>query len=187
MHSIYFVAESGLEGAVRAILAALANFRPDGWSRPQAFVDEAKSFALVAAVKNGHLPVVNTLLAADAYPNYRLCGDAETPLNIAAMGGHLDILRVLIARGADIHTIDDEGGLTPLHRGASSDQAGAVDLLIEAGSEQASTKTHLFRGQRDIARAKLCLPCCSTERTSKRKTVAEERHCTWPARGSRGI
>lgn len=93
-----------------------------------------KGSALVAAVQNGDVPVVNTLLAADGRPDFRYCDDTYTPLDAAAVKGHLDVLRLLIAHGADLNTIQEESGYTPLHFAALSDQAGAVGLLIEAGA-----------------------------------------------------
>src|SRR5262249_45594289 len=69
--------------------------------------------------------------------------DNVTPLHRAAMGGHVDAVRVLLAHGADVHALDGmfaapplvwavEGRRTVRHRGG--DHVGVARLLIAAGS-----------------------------------------------------
>lgn len=86
------------------------------------------------------MPVASFLLAADAYPDNRDCGDGDTPLDAAAMGGHREVLRVLIERGADINTTDDEGKYTPLQ--GCFLRPGGCRRLIDRGR-----KRHRGNGQ----------------------------------------
>ena len=128
-------ADSGLEGIVTAILAGWAHIRVMDERRYAEEVALGKGFALVAAARNGHLPVVDTLLAAGSHPSFRFCDDTLTALDEAASRGHLDVLRLITsARGVDLNTIAGESGCTPLHFAAHADQAAAVELLIDAGA-----------------------------------------------------
>lgn len=73
-------ADSGLEDVVRAVLASWAHIRVVDERRYAEEVALGKGFALVAAAGNGHLPVVNTLLAAGAHPDFRYCDDTTIPI-----------------------------------------------------------------------------------------------------------
>lgn len=139
---------------MRAILSSWADIQVldnRRWSEPSVY--EQKGLALVAAAKNGHLPVVNILLAAHAHPDFRCCGTCDTPLHAAARGGHLGVLSTLIARGADLNTTGEVAELTPLHTAAGSGQADAVALLIEAGAG--------IEGTGNIAEAPLLSAACA--------------------------
>lgn len=86
---------------------------------------------LYLALREGSLAVAQVLLdwpdiafdAADA--------DNETPLMMAAMKGHLDIMSQLIARGTRIN----REGWTPLHYAAAGGQMEAIDLLLSRGAQ----------------------------------------------------
>ncbi|MBI2770748.1 MAG: ankyrin repeat domain-containing protein [Burkholderiales bacterium] len=51
----------------------------------------------------------------------------ESPLMIAALKGHLDLARKLVARGADVN----KTGWTPLHYAATNGHLAIIDLLLE--------------------------------------------------------
>jgi ankyrin repeat protein len=55
----------------------------------------------------------------------------ETPLMLAALKGEMDVLRVLLARGAAVNG----PGWTPLHYAASGDSLPAVQELLAHGAE----------------------------------------------------
>ena len=65
--------------------------------------------------------------------------DGSTPLHGAAEGGHGDIVKLLIAAGADLHATTvpmlGGGGWTPLHSAARQGHRGIVELLIEKGTD----------------------------------------------------
>ena len=65
--------------------------------------------------------------------------DGSTPLHGAAEGGHEEIVKLLIAAGADLHATTvpmlGGGGWTPLHSAARLGHRGIVELLIEKGTD----------------------------------------------------
>ncbi len=69
--------------------------------------------------------------------------DGVTPLQRAAMGGHADAVRVLLAHGADVHALDGMFAAPPLvwavegrgnSRDPRADFVAVARLLIAAGS-----------------------------------------------------
>ena len=92
--------------------------------------------------ENGDAAVLETMLACGLETEAR-DKDNVTPLHRAAMGGHVDAVRVLLAHGADVHALDGmfaapplvwavEGRRTVRHHGG--DHVGVARLLIAAGS-----------------------------------------------------
>ena len=62
----------------------------------------------------------------------------ETPLHRACYNGHLDVVRVLLEAGADLHATDN-GGRTPLHRACDNGHLDVVRVLFEAGADLHAT------------------------------------------------
>lgn len=60
---------------------------------------------LAWAASRGHLNIVRLLIELNAPVNY-ICLDGDFALNLAAFGGHLDIVQALLAAGTDIDTTD---------------------------------------------------------------------------------
>ncbi|KAM3180400.1 hypothetical protein ACTXT7_016356, partial [Hymenolepis weldensis] len=88
--------------------------------------------ALVAAVVNGHVDVVQLLLFwCAAVDTIDLNG--RSVLSIAAACGHTQVVRQLLDRGLD-EGHRDHMGATPLHLAAAAGHADVVRLLLEAGS-----------------------------------------------------
>ena len=63
----------------------------------------------------------------------RKCG----PLSQAALGGHVDVARLLLGQGARLDAADAQHGHTPLHLAAMSDQVDVVHALLAAGAARA--------------------------------------------------
>jgi len=83
---------------------------------------------LYLAVQDQSLKAAEVLLEAPTLkPDVRNL-DGETPLMMAALKGNLDIVRALIARGADVNM----PGWTPLHYAATGGQPAIISVLLEA-------------------------------------------------------
>jgi Ankyrin repeats (3 copies) len=61
-------------------------------------------------------------------------GKEVTPLHVAALAGHSDILSLLIEHGADISDRGEDGG-TPLHRASLKGRLEAGQLLLNRGAD----------------------------------------------------
>jgi len=119
--------------AARSILAERPSFRAE--LRPE------HHLLLHRPAETGNAPVLETMLACGFGPDAR-DGDGVTPLHRAAMGGHPDAVRVLLAGGADINAKDGMFAATPLvwavegrrHAAPGSDHVGVARVLIASGS-----------------------------------------------------
>ncbi len=88
--------------------------------------------ALMAAASEGHLEILDDLLAAKANPNHP--GLAyRTPLIAAASRGRADAVRKLLAAGAK-PDMPDAYGRTPLHAACFAGSAASAKILLEAGA-----------------------------------------------------
>jgi ankyrin repeat protein len=86
------------------------------------------------AAFNGHVEVVNALIAAGANVNQKEACD-WTPLHAAAAHGHSDIVEMLLAHGAKASVNQqDIYGNTPLHDAASWGYSKVVELLLAHGA-----------------------------------------------------
>ncbi|XP_036180564.1 ankyrin repeat domain-containing protein 49 isoform X3 [Myotis myotis] len=80
--------------------------------------------------------------------------DEYTPLHRAAYGGHLEVVRELIAHGADVHAVTVDGW-TPLHSACKWNNARVASFLLQHDADiNAQTKglltpLHLAAGNRD--------------------------------------
>jgi hypothetical protein len=92
--------------------------------------------------ESGDAAVLETMLACGFGPNAK-DKESVTPLHRAAMGGHVEAVRVLIEHGADVRALDGMFAATPLvwaveGRGSAkrrgADHAGVARLLIASGS-----------------------------------------------------
>ncbi len=86
------------------------------------------------AAKDGDFETVKKLLEED--PNLLNTGNRlqQTPLLMASFGGHADIVRFLIEKGAGIDQ-PDSFGATPVHMAVLGGQAEIVELLIAKGAD----------------------------------------------------
>jgi ankyrin repeat protein len=89
--------------------------------------------ALMWAVPD--LEKIKLLIGHGADINARSTNLGRTPLLIAAgYPGSVEVLRFLIAKGADLH-VKDNGGIGALGRAVLSADVGAVRLLVESGCD----------------------------------------------------
>jgi len=89
--------------------------------------------ALHWAARNGHLDAVGLLLDMGAPSDTRCQMFGWTPLCHAISQGKPAVAKLLIERGTDIHSRDQQG-LTPLHLAARAGISDIASLLLEHGA-----------------------------------------------------
>lgn len=82
---------------------------------------------LMLAVRTGSLKAAEALAKAPKVQVDPRNANDETPLMLAALRGHTDLVRTLIARDADVN----KTGWTPLHYAATNGHLAIIQLLIE--------------------------------------------------------
>ena len=111
---------------------------------------------LCQAAGRGHLEAARLLLDAGADPS-RADGAGTTPLmmaaitNVAAVDGQLELLRLLLGRGAAIDAVRD--GHTAFHLACMNGQPECAEALARAGCD-VRLKTKGGRTGREVAEAK---------------------------------
>lgn len=80
----------------------------------------------------GRLDIVEELLSHDAAIDHGADEEVSTPLAMAAEGGHLDVMKKLMLRGADPNSIDKYDGPV-INSAISSGKQAAVELLVNTG------------------------------------------------------
>jgi uncharacterized protein len=90
-------------------------------------VDPSGRTALFIALQDGSLKAAEVLIAwPKTNVEWRSAKD-ESPLMIAALKGHKELVRKLIARDADVN----KTGWTPLHYAATASQLEIIQLLLD--------------------------------------------------------
>lgn len=107
--------------------AAAAAFSPDGFTALHfaAFFGKAEAARLL--LEHG--------AAVGVYTRNRF---ANQPLHAAAAGRHVEVCRILLAAGADVHATQ-HGGFTPLHESAQHGDVEMSELFLSAGADPAAT------------------------------------------------
>ena len=122
---LWTAAYGGFAEIVRALLEAGAD--------PDTFESRWKMSSLSMAVQNGHIEIVEMLLAAGAaVEGYR--PDGNTPLIVAGHRGRTEIARILLDAGADINA-RSRRGMTPLSAAVESGQLITAKFLAENGGK----------------------------------------------------
>lgn len=85
------------------------------------------------AIRNGDKTAVEEFIAQRGRINGR-DRFGLTALHWAAWYGEIDIVKLLLSRGADIHAKCKEGGMTALHYAAAYGQKEVAELLITKGA-----------------------------------------------------
>ena len=94
--------------------------------------DEDRHRALAYATQFGRIEVVRLLLDAGVDPNRFNpigCHSHSTPLHQAAFAGHLNVVKLLVERGADVTVKDVMWGATPLGWAEHAGQSEVVGYL----------------------------------------------------------
>lgn len=103
--------------------------------------------ALARAISSGNLDAVKRILGRRARRiNERRPQGGSTPLSTASLHGHLDIVKYLISRKANVNATNNDGN-TPLHVAAFLCRTEIVLLLLDSGG---SARTKNRRGKTPI-------------------------------------
>ncbi|XP_075395708.1 ankyrin repeat and SOCS box protein 12 [Tenrec ecaudatus] len=99
--------------------------------------DMGEKLALNQAVYDNDFQTLDLLLCQERYKRFINSrsgwGVPGTPLRLAAASGHLSCLRVLLAHGADVDSLDVKAQ-TPLFTAVSHGHVDCVRVLLEAGA-----------------------------------------------------
>ena len=98
------------------------------------FVAAAPDTRLADAVMNGDRASVQSLLAQKAAVSAAQ-GDGMTALHWAAFRDDLDLVKVLLAAGADVKAATRDGALTPLFLACANGNAAIIGALLQAGAD----------------------------------------------------
>jgi uncharacterized protein len=79
----------------------------------------------------GHFGIVRRLIAAGVPPE----GSGWSALQYAAFGGHAEVVRLLVTKGANLNAVAPNG-LTPLMLAAKNGYPDVVKVLIQAGANR---------------------------------------------------
>ena len=123
----------GDRAAAEAMLTARGSLRSE--LRPE------HHLMMHGAAERGEASIIETMLACGFDPLSK-DKDSVTALHRAAMGGHVEATRVLLAGGAPVNALDGMFSATPLvwavegqgHPEPGADHVGVARLLITAGS-----------------------------------------------------
>lgn len=77
---------------------------------------------------------VKIMVDSKAIANIRDRKNQNTPIHIAAQNGHLELVKLLLDRGADVNATN-AGGQTALHMATSYDLDAVVKVLLAAGAD----------------------------------------------------
>jgi serine/threonine-protein phosphatase 6 regulatory ankyrin repeat subunit B len=89
---------------------------------------------LHTAVSHGNAQIVQLLLSAHADPE-ALDANRNTPLDCAVLDGQMEIVRLLLAHGANVKRTYPPEGRGPLHEVCAKGSANLIPLLVEFGAD----------------------------------------------------
>ncbi|MGL4237463.1 ankyrin repeat domain-containing protein [Tabrizicola sp.] len=114
------------------------NYGFKNWPALKAYVDSISvEGQIVGAAVRGDTSALARLLSEHPTKVKSIVGGQwnRPLLHLASEGGHLDCIRLLLARGAEVHQRDRLDRATALHWAATEGHVEAVKLLAEAGGD----------------------------------------------------
>jgi outer membrane protein assembly factor BamB len=112
-------------------------------------VNTAADTALLDAAQQDSLPGVTRALQQGANVNAKTRYNA-TALMLGAMNGNIDIVRLLIERGADMNVRDTFYGFTPMAAAMMNGRAEVIRYFVEKGSAETPTALTLALQTKNI-------------------------------------
>ena len=117
-----------------AIVAAVLVVGCGESQSPEPPTAKAPDISIHDAAGFGKIEAVKQHIAAGTDVNAKHDAFGMTPLEIAAIAGHKEIVELLIAEGAYVNA-KDKKGRTPLHHAATVGRKEIVELLIAKGAD----------------------------------------------------
>ncbi|KAL4965267.1 ankyrin repeat-containing domain protein [Aspergillus stella-maris] len=121
-------------GHQEVALALFAALEPSCLATDPTSILNLENLPMLHAAQLGQAEVLAQLFARGCQIHYSNTPRQRTLLSWAAGNGHADAVRVLLANGADIHSVDIMGR-TALHWAAAQGQAETARVLLEAGAQ----------------------------------------------------
>ncbi|CAH2274646.1 ankyrin repeat domain-containing 49 [Pelobates cultripes] len=129
--------------------------KPEEWYQMQEKeLEDNPPELLLFAAENNRLNTVQQILSTKPDLVNTIDEDHYTPLHRASYNGHLNIVRELIARGANVHAVTVDGW-TPLHSACKWNNTPVASFLLQHGADINAqtqgllTPLHLASGNRD--------------------------------------
>ncbi len=95
---------------------------------------EDPGVALLSAAERGRCKTVVELLDSGTNVDTRRKGEGSTPLIVACAKGHTEVVKALLAKGADVNA-RNVNGWTALMAASANDHLEEVALLLDRGAE----------------------------------------------------
>ena len=90
--------------------------------------------SIVEAAKYGDLKTIKTILEKDPTMLNVKSQDGYTALHWACMRAHWDVVKYLVAKGADLNVVGGDGG-TQINWAVHHDNVEIIKLLVENGAK----------------------------------------------------
>ena len=124
-------------GSVRVVHALLS---ADAGAHVDMGCTEHGSSPLMVAASLGHVELeLLALLSAGARVN--LVRSSTTPLWVASLNGHLEVVRALLSAGALVNLVKADTGASPLYAASQGGHVEVVRALLSAGAQVDLVKT----------------------------------------------
>eukprot|EP00435_Cladocopium_sp_Y103_P026970 s1639_g6.t1 len=143
-HVVQFLAEAGVEKDAVAYPGTAIRVSPAELAVQHGHQEVARVLveagagadgAVTAAVVTGNADILLMLLERRAEVN-RPSEQGRTPLHVAAEGGDLEIVKILLERGANKNVATTDEGMTALSCAARFGRLEVVKCLVEAGADK---------------------------------------------------
>lgn len=134
--------ETALIGAARGNHTELMQVLLDADADPN-LADAVGNTPLSWAVERGHAEAIRTLLEHGAETDFVDPAEGRTLLHVAALGGHLPVVEVLVGNGLQV-SARDAGGKTPLHYATRYGHRRVADFLLANGADRSEIETERF-------------------------------------------
>ena len=98
-------------------------------------IDRKHAKPLYKEASRGNTELVLELIASGADVNHKTLCERNTALHAAALGGHVETVKALLAHGAKIN-VENSGFATPLDNAIILQRGEIIELLKSRGAER---------------------------------------------------